>query len=242
MGIITFIIVLTLVIGIHEGGHYLAARLYGVKVDTFAIGFGSTLFSRTNKHGTEFALKAIPLGGYVSMDEKHVEDLPAGKRIVISLAGPAANIIPLVILALIVLGPDKLWAITQFLGWAYAVTIQSVVELALWPFTTLLGITPDSVNDVVGPIGIADVAYQETNENGMMKTGIVLFLAMSIGVGLFNLMPIPPLDGGHVLLAGIEKVYGKEASEKIRTRLATIGTLLVLWVIFWLIVKDVASL
>jgi regulator of sigma E protease len=52
---------------IHEFGHYYLARLNGVKVEAFAIGFGKELYGRTDKHGTRWKLCAIPLGGYVKM-------------------------------------------------------------------------------------------------------------------------------------------------------------------------------
>ena len=48
----------------HEFGHFIVARLTGVQVDAFSIGFGHTFWRRKDKHGTEWRLSAIPLGGY----------------------------------------------------------------------------------------------------------------------------------------------------------------------------------
>lgn len=63
--IVPFLLVLTFIVTIHELGHFLVARAFGVKVDRFSIGFGRALLSRTDKHGIEWRLGWIPLGGYV---------------------------------------------------------------------------------------------------------------------------------------------------------------------------------
>lgn len=63
--VVPFLLVLTLVVTIHELGHFWVARAFGVKVDRFSIGFGQGVLSRTDKHGIEWRLGWIPLGGYV---------------------------------------------------------------------------------------------------------------------------------------------------------------------------------
>jgi len=63
--VVPFLLVLTLVVTIHELGHFWAARALGIAVDRFAIGFGRPLLSRTDKHGVEWRFGWIPLGGYV---------------------------------------------------------------------------------------------------------------------------------------------------------------------------------
>ncbi len=63
--ILPFLAVLTLVVTIHELGHYFAARAFGTKIDRFSIGFGRALFSRMDKRGTEWRIGWLPLGGYV---------------------------------------------------------------------------------------------------------------------------------------------------------------------------------
>ncbi|NLY34917.1 MAG: RIP metalloprotease RseP [Alcaligenaceae bacterium] len=60
-----FIITISVVVVFHELGHYLAARYYNVRVERFSLGFGKILFKKTDKHGTEWAVSALPLGGYV---------------------------------------------------------------------------------------------------------------------------------------------------------------------------------
>jgi regulator of sigma E protease len=103
MGIVVALSVLSLLIFLHELGHFLAARFFGVRVEVFSIGFGKRIW--TKKYGdTEWSISAVPLGGYVKMkgqddtDPTKRIDAPDSynakkpwQRIVILLAGPAAN-------------------------------------------------------------------------------------------------------------------------------------------------------
>ena len=65
--IIVFLVILTVVVFVHEMGHYLVARLTGVRVVAFSIGFGPELFGYTAKSGTRWKVSALPFGGYVKM-------------------------------------------------------------------------------------------------------------------------------------------------------------------------------
>ncbi len=65
--LLSFLLVLSIVVIVHEWGHFFAARRCGVQVVAFSIGFGKKLWSRTDKKGTEWRICAIPLGGYVQM-------------------------------------------------------------------------------------------------------------------------------------------------------------------------------
>ena len=98
-----FIIALSILVAIHEYGHFWVARRCKVKVHRFSIGFGKVLFKKLDKHGTEFVIAAIPLGGYVKMLDGRVEEVPEAlsefsfdkksvwQRIAIVAAGPIAN-------------------------------------------------------------------------------------------------------------------------------------------------------
>ncbi len=103
MGLITFLLVLSILVFIHELGHFLVARFLGVKVYVFSIGFGKKLITKHWK-GTDWTISLIPLGGYVKM--KGQEDIDPTllntdpdsyntrtpfQRILILLAGPFAN-------------------------------------------------------------------------------------------------------------------------------------------------------
>ena len=66
IAIIIFILILSLLIIVHEFGHFIAARLNGVRVENFSLGFGPQIFKK-KKNGTEYSISLIPLGGYVKM-------------------------------------------------------------------------------------------------------------------------------------------------------------------------------
>lgn len=63
----TFILVLSILVFVHEFGHYFVAKKCGVRIESFSIGFGKELFGWTDKHGTRWRFALIPLGGYVKM-------------------------------------------------------------------------------------------------------------------------------------------------------------------------------
>ncbi|MEM6780795.1 MAG: RIP metalloprotease RseP, partial [Pseudomonadota bacterium] len=63
----TFLLVLSILVFVHEWGHYIVARMCGVRVEVFSIGFGKEIFGKDDKHGTRWKFSLIPLGGYVKM-------------------------------------------------------------------------------------------------------------------------------------------------------------------------------
>ena len=63
--VIPFLIVLSVLVFVHELGHYLVARFCGVRVEVFSIGFGREIFGFTDRHRTRWKFSLIPLGGYV---------------------------------------------------------------------------------------------------------------------------------------------------------------------------------
>lgn len=103
--IASFIVALSILVAVHEWGHFYVARRCGVKVQRFSIGFGKALWSYKAKSGTEYVLAAIPLGGYVKMLDERVEPVlpkdapmafnrqPVLARIAIVVAGPLVNFI-----------------------------------------------------------------------------------------------------------------------------------------------------
>jgi regulator of sigma E protease len=107
-----FIAVISVVVFVHEFGHYWVARRCGVRIEAFSIGFGGEIFGWTDKHGTRWKVCWLPLGGYVKMfgdanpasmpgegvkdmtpDEKRVAFFHqhVDKRMAVVVAGPAAN-------------------------------------------------------------------------------------------------------------------------------------------------------
>ena len=111
--IVWFIVLLTILVFVHEWGHYIVARLFGTRIETFSIGFGREIFGWTDKAKTRWKISWIPLGGYVkfygdasviSNPEKNLEKIPKAERdvcfhfkplwqrVLIVAAGPLINI------------------------------------------------------------------------------------------------------------------------------------------------------
>jgi cell division protein FtsW (lipid II flippase) len=76
--LLPFLFVLTVVIFVHELGHFLVARWCGVGVKTFSLGFGKEIFGFNDRHGTRWRLAWIPLGGYVKfLDDENSASVPS---------------------------------------------------------------------------------------------------------------------------------------------------------------------
>ena len=104
--LLAFAITILVIVAIHEYGHYLAMRLFGVRVLVFSIGFGPQLAKwKSKKTGTKFVISAIPLGGYVrpldrrdaeilpGQEEEEFSHKPAWQRVIVYAAGPVANFV-----------------------------------------------------------------------------------------------------------------------------------------------------
>lgn len=130
---IIFLITITILVTFHEYGHFIIARLCGVRVEQFSIGFGRNLWSYiSKKNGTKFSISLIPLGGYVKMLDGRSSAHPMSetdinfafnhksiaKRAAIILAGPVANFL----LALIIY-----WIIFQIGVVRYPVVIDKIL-------------------------------------------------------------------------------------------------------------------
>ena len=111
MGIILAILLFSLIIIIHELGHFTLAKLNGIRVDEFSLGMGPTLFGKEFK-GTKFSLKLLPLGGACMMGEDDADDTSEGSfnsksvwaRISVIAAGPLFNFILALLMSAILVG------------------------------------------------------------------------------------------------------------------------------------------
>lgn len=105
MSLLYFIIAISILVVIHEYGHFWVARRCGVRVLRFSVGFGKPLFGIRDKSGTEYSIAPLPLGGYVKMLDEREGPVPEqlraesfnsktpGQKIAIAAAGPIANFI-----------------------------------------------------------------------------------------------------------------------------------------------------
>ena len=149
--VIPFLAVLTVIVFVHEMGHYLVARWNGVAIQTFSVGFGPELIGWDDKHGTRWRISAIPLGGYVrfvgdmnaasvpdnealaNVDPELAPRLFANKnvwqRIAVVAAGPIANVIlTFVILYALLLGYGR-YTIPPVIGEVVAASVAEAAGL-----------------------------------------------------------------------------------------------------------------
>lgn len=356
--LVPFLFVLTVVVFVHEMGHYLIGRWCGIGVKAFSIGFGPELFGFNDRHGTRWKLCAIPLGGYVKFvgdmnatsSQPSTEELesltdaerevafhtqPIWKRAATVVAGPLFNfLLTIAVFAVLfsvygrpVLEPtvaevtagspaqkagiqagDRFVkvdgskvetfadvqrlvsgragdAITftmlrdgkeidvtatpepmeqqDALGNKVKVAVIGVVNNAELGQPRLISYTPagalaaavQETGHVIertgqflqrfalgredkcqlgGPIKIAKMSGQAAKLGFEWLVQLVAFL--SVGIGFLNLLPIPPLDGGHLLFYGVEAVIRRPVSERMMEMAYRTGLFLVLGFmgfVFW---------
>ncbi|MCX7305298.1 MAG: RIP metalloprotease RseP [Hyphomicrobiales bacterium] len=355
--IVPFLFVLTVVVFIHEMGHYLVGRWCGIGVKAFSIGFGPELLGFTDGHGTRWKLSAVPLGGYVKFvgdmnststpDASEIQSLtadehrvafhtqPVWKRAATVFAGPAFNFILTIAVFTALFAtygkfvadpvvadvrPGSPAAAAGFQPGDRFVTVDGapvetfadvqriVSDRAGDPIVFLLArgsgevtltATPesmeqtDALGNVVkvavigvvntpesgrqrivkfGPVGALFEAVEETGHiivgtgqflkrfavgredkcqlGGPIKIAkisgqaaklgfewlVQLVAMLSVGIGILNLLPIPPLDGGHLVFYGLEALKGRPVSDRAMEAVYRVGMFLVLGFmafVFW---------
>lgn len=355
--ILPFLFVLTVVVFVHEMGHYLVGRWCGIGVQAFSIGFGPELFGITDRRGTRWKLSAIPLGGYVKFvgdvgvvsqpDDEELKGLspeerrsafhyqPIWKRALTVFAGPAFNFILTIVVLTVMFAvygrfvseptvaevrPDSPAAVAGFrpgdrfvaVGGTAVDTFADVQRLVSGRAgdeiefvmsrdgkEVVLRATPeiseqtDALGNTIriGLIGVVNneemgqprlVTYNpaEALVQGFVETGhfvvrtgqflqrfaagredrcqlggpvriakmsgqaaslgfiwlVQLVALLSVGIGILNLLPIPPLDGGHLLFYGVEAVIRRPVPERVVETVYRAGMLLVLsfmMFVFW---------
>lgn len=111
--IITMLLMLSVLVVIHEFGHYIVARMFKIKVQEFSIFMGPKIYSRVGKkNGVRFSIRAIPLGGYCAMEDENGEEQektegsffskPKRVRAAVFFAGPLMNILLALVLVIII--------------------------------------------------------------------------------------------------------------------------------------------
>ncbi|MBS0352201.1 MAG: RIP metalloprotease RseP [Proteobacteria bacterium] len=185
LAIIGAILAVFLVIVIHEFGHFLVAKMCGVKILRFSIGFGKSLYTHVSRGGTEYVLAILPLGGYVKMlddREFHVSQTDSQRaynrqplyiRMAIVLAGPVTNFL-LAVVAFWIIFSMGVTYIKPVVG---QVRAQSVAEQAgIKPGDTIVAIDGRKVRQwqqvmvtFIERIGWVQPVYITTEKNGVAE-------------------------------------------------------------------------
>ncbi|MEO3385914.1 RIP metalloprotease RseP [Mesorhizobium sp. CAU 1741] len=355
--IVPFLFVLTVVVFVHEMGHYLVGRWCGIGVREFSIGFGPELVGFNDSHGTRWKLSAIPLGGYVKFlgdmsvtsdpgaqetdllsdqEKKHAFHLqPVWKRAATVFAGPLFNFLLTIAVFAVMFSiygktvseptvaeirPDSPAQAAGFQPGDRFVSVDGrevetfsdvqrlvsgragdpiVFVMARGDEEVTLTATPEIVEQTdalgntirIGVIGVVNneelgqprlVTFNPIEATGeaISETGhiivrtaqflqrfasgredrcqlggpvriaemsgqaaalgfewlVQLVALLSVGIGFLNLLPIPPLDGGHLVFYGLEAAMRRPVSERIMEFVYRIGLILVLGFmlfVFW---------
>ncbi|OHD64688.1 MAG: hypothetical protein A2176_10290 [Spirochaetes bacterium RBG_13_51_14] len=228
-------VIIGLLIMGHELGHFLAARAVGVPVELFSIGFGPAIWKK-RFGGTEFRLSLIPLGGFVLPAVTCEDDffrIPVHYRIMLFLGGPVANLV----IALMLI------SIYNVLTGGFSITgafIEPFRQTASMMHTIIISITnlftqPGSVSGIVG------ILHQG---GGFVKGGALhavrLAFILSVNLAVFNLLPVPVLDGGKIFLFFLEKINLR--FQKIYAPIMVAGWLVIIGLIIYATALDIGRL
>jgi membrane-associated protease RseP (regulator of RpoE activity) len=222
LSILAVILGIAVIVGIHEACHMFVSKLFGVKVLKFSLGFGPVLFSKKFED-TQYQLALLPLGGYIQCDgddpESNVPNgffsLPWYKRALIALAGPIANLLLGFGIIFTLLIMFKGWPILAALKQAYTLSAFIITTTLKWVF----GMLPATKEATQGTTGLAGPIMVTKILISSLKEGVAQFLfvlsLISLSLGLFNLFPIPGLDGAHIFIYTLEGMYGKKFPAKV---------------------------
>lgn len=232
MNYLAVFILINFLILVHELGHFIAAKLSGIPIEQFSVGFGPKLWS-FKKGRTEYRLSAFPVAGYVLPEMKNLDDfyrIPSSRRIVFALGGPAANLI-LSIICLSVLN-----IITTGFSF-YAIFLQPFVQVVnitsqfLYALPSLFT-SPENLSGVVGLVAIGG-KFVAAGFSNILQFAVIL----NINLALLNLLPLPPLDGGKILFCLLEKIH--HSLNRLRLPVMVAGWVLLLGLICYVTVIDV---
>ncbi|MBR2787343.1 MAG: site-2 protease family protein [Clostridia bacterium] len=234
---IKIIFLLGFLVLIHESGHFFIAKLCKVRVNEFAIGFGPTIWKKQGKI-TQYTLRLIPLGGFVNMEgegepstnEGSYSEASVLKRIAIVSAGGLVNIFFGIIafwgLAISVVGIQNAFPYVQDF-------IKNLFDSIVQIFTGKV-----NIDQMMGPVGVSNAISQTSG----IEDFVYVLSVISLSLGVTNLLPFPPLDGGKILLLIIEGIRRKPFDKKFELILQSVGFLILITLSILVTYNDILKL
>lgn len=219
---------ISLVVTVHELGHWTMCKLFEVDTPRFSIGFGPIIAEK--KIGrTIFTLSALPIGGYVEVagmrspepdHETHsFITKPFSQKMLILMGGILFNMIFALLIFIFAGFPPK--------------------PLPKSSENEILEKNPEQSEKttVVGPLGIITLIARSASYGA----GIYFFFLgiLSINLAIFNLFPLPILDGGQLLIYSVEAIKGSQLPESTYNTIMTITMILVLLFLFYIMGLDI---
>lgn len=235
MNIIIAIVMLNLLIGVHELGHFLAAKSCKVGVDEFSLGMGPKIISK-EINGTVYSLRWIILGGYVKLNEEDFKESIWWKHIIIMLAGVVFNLLFAIIGAWVYLLFSDIVDVGIFKS-LYLAIIVVVRALQQMIIAVAEMFKAADTSGFAGPVGVVDVVSTYVS-SGWMNT-IEIFTMLNINLFIMNLLPLPILDGGQIVLVLIKKAFNKKEMPRFETAWTVIGLALLGLILFFALKNDI---
>ncbi len=235
--IVKTIIMLGILVIIHEGGHFAVAKLCKIKVNEFSVGFGKCIWNKTYKD-TKYSLRIIPLGGYVNMEGEEEYSEQEGsfskasflKKLAVVLAGPLVNIIVGLLIYFIL--------VCTMHGVQIAMASTLRFCKSLFDSVAILFTGKASINDLAGPVGIATIVSQTSG----ITDFVYLLSVVSLSLGITNLLPIPPLDGGKLLIYIIEAIKREPLKEDFSLKIQMLGFAFILGLSIFVMYNDIVRI
>ncbi|HVS00568.1 MAG TPA: site-2 protease family protein [Thermoanaerobaculia bacterium] len=224
---------LSFLILLHEVGHLVAAKLVGIPIADFSVGLGPKLWTRRWK-GTDYSLRALPLGGFVlpaMAEESEFRRIALWRRILFFLGGPAANLATALPLLAVLNGTR------QGLSF-YNVFVAPWGQLAALCWNTLgvlpkMFAQPESLSGVIGIVAVGG----RISDGGMVLQFAIL---LSVSLAVLNLLPIPILDGGQIVMSTLEHLFPRMV--RLRGPLTLLGMIVLGFVMIYANVQDVVRI
>lgn len=223
---------ISLVIGVHEFGHWSMCRIFGVATPTVSIGIGPSLFD-FHVGKTQISLGMLPLGGYVEMlgsrlpvpgfEKKSFATKPFAQKALILLGGILFNLLFGLLAIFIVRRRERMRPRGSDSGDDQEPDQEE-----------------QPTQRIIGPLGILSLLMKSSEQS--KRFYFFLVGVLSINLAIFNLFPLPLLDGGQLLLTAYESFTGNMFSDLTYDALSLITILIITALLIYTTGRDIGAL